>query len=647
MTHPARRPWRGFLVGLALLPLNSLWVLFMESMTGRGPFVSTISLMFNVVFILSFVALANALVRRLRPALALARTDLIIVYVMLVIGTSIVGCDMLQILISVMAAGTWYASQPGAPVEALARTMGNTTPHWLVVSRPEVLYDFYSGDSTLYQWSVVQAWLTPFLWWMGFAVVLVFVMVCLSVILRPLYADRERLTFPIIRLPFELTDVRTPLLRSTPFWVGLVAAGGIHLLNGLNYLYPFIPLLPMYVNVGGYITSAPWSALGWIPLTFYPGVLGLAFLMPVDLLFSCTFFFWWWKALYVLAAVAGSQTQPGPYAESVFPYTIDQVTGACLAVAFVSLLSGKRYFAHVWRRIIGRPSEVQDAGEAMGLRWAALGAVVGVGLLMAFSLHGGMSPYLVLLFFAIYLALSVTIARVRAELGSPVHDFHAAGPDHALSRVIGTINLGPRDLGMLTQYYWFNRAYRAHPIAGSLEGLQLAAWARTSPRPVVWAILLAVVVAMISGAWWWLHLGYRLGTASHWVGMDWFGQEAYARLQSWVESPKPAELVSLLAMGAGFATTLLLALARTRFLGFPLHPVALPIAACWSIHLYWTPMFIAGIVKLLVLRYGGLRLYRRALPLFYGLIVGEALVGCAWPIIGAITGAPIYNAFAW
>jgi hypothetical protein len=51
--------------------------------------------------------------------------------------------------------------------------------------------------------------------------------------------------------------------------------------------------------------------------------------------------------------------------------------------------------------------------------------------------------------------------------------------------------------------------------------------------------------------------------------------------------------------------------------------------------------------KLLVLRYGGLRLYRRALPLFYGLIVGGSLASCAWPLVSAIFGMPSYNAFGW
>ncbi len=647
LTGQARWPWRGFVVGLVLLPFNCLWVLFMESMTAKGPFVSTVSLMFNVVFILFFLVLGNRLLRRLRPALALTQAELIIVYVTLTIATSIGGHDMFQVLMSIMTTGTWYASRPDASVQVLAHTMGNTTPYWLVVANPEVLYGFYNGDATLYDRAVIAAWAPPLLWWSGFTLVLVFVMVCFSVLLRPLWADRERLTFPIIRLPIELTEPGTPVLRSPAFWVGFAIAAAVDLLNGLNYVQPAVPSLPVYLDVGRYFRSSPWTAIGWLPVTFYPAIIGLGFLIPVDLVLSCTFFFFWWKLLYVIAAVIGTQTQPGPWSESVFPYTMDQVFGAAMAIAFASIVSGKRYFAQVVRRVLGRPSEVDDAGEGMRFRIAAGGIVLGSALLIAFSLRAGMSVGAAVTFFVLYYALALAIARIRAQFGSPVHDFTAVGPDRAITRAFGTANLGVRDLGMLTQYYWFNRSYRAHPIANSLEGVQMSAWAGMRARPVVLAIVISAAAAMIASAWWWLHIGYRVGTATHWTAMDWFGTEAYTRLQSWLDAPKPANAVALFAMGAGFLSTLALSLLRARFPGFPLHPVAVPIAASWSIHLYWAPLLIAGTVKLFVLRYGGLRVYRAALPFFLGLIVGGAIVSCAWPLLSAALGLPIYNAFGW
>ena len=92
---------------------------------------------------------------------------------------------------------------------------------------------------------------------------------------------------------------------------------------------------------------------------------------------------------------------------------------------------------------------------------------------------------------------------------------------------------------------------------------------------------------------------------------------------------------------------LLLAAARTSFVGWPLHPVAYALSASWSIHVVWTPMLIAWISKSAVLRYGGLRMYRRAVPFFYGLILGQSIVGCAWSLTGLAFRIPTYSSYSF
>jgi hypothetical protein len=114
-------------------------------------------------------------------------------------------------------------------------------------------------------------------------------------------------------------------------------------------------------------------------------------------------------------------------------------------------------------------------------------------------------------------------------------------------------------------------------------------------------------------------------------------------LHSWLQDPTQGSWVPVLAMAAGFAITLLLEVARTGISGWPLHPVAYAISASWSIHLVWLPMLIALVAKASVLRYGGLRLYRQALPLFYGLILGETVVGLSWTFVTMIWGTRTYG----
>jgi len=59
-------------------------------------------------------------------------------------------------------------------------------------------------------------------------------------------------------------------------------------------------------------------------------------------------------------------------------------------------------------------------------------------------------------------------------------------------------------------------------------------------------------------------------------------------------------------------------------------------------NLVWFVFFIAWAIKISILRYGGLRAYRRATPFFLGLILGEFTVGSIWTIIGIIFDIPSY-----
>ncbi len=44
-------------------------------------------------------------------------------------------------------------------------------------------------------------------------------------------------------------------------------------------------------------------------------------------------------------------------------------------------------------------------------------------------------------------------------------------------------------------------------------------------------------------------------------------------------------------------------------------------------------IFIAWLVKLMLLRYGGLRAHNVAKPLFLGFIVGNAVTGLTWTLV--------------
>ena len=49
------------------------------------------------------------------------------------------------------------------------------------------------------------------------------------------------------------------------------------------------------------------------------------------------------------------------------------------------------------------------------------------------------------IFFALYLMTEIGITRIRAEVGSPIHDLHFAGPEYLMVGAVGTRKLGTRE----------------------------------------------------------------------------------------------------------------------------------------------------------------------------------------------------------
>src|ERR687897_305522 len=68
--------WRSLLLGLFLIPINAYWLVQMERVR-YSAHPTTISLFFNVVFILLVVTLINAGVSRRWPRRALERGELL------------------------------------------------------------------------------------------------------------------------------------------------------------------------------------------------------------------------------------------------------------------------------------------------------------------------------------------------------------------------------------------------------------------------------------------------------------------------------------------------------------------------------------------------------------------------------------------
>jgi len=624
---------RSVVLACALMPILALWVVQSELIWYSGHS-TAISLFFHVTFVVFVLALGNLLVRRRWERLALTGPELLTIYMMLAVAGTFCSHDMFQILMPMLAYPKYAANPENRWDELILRHV----PSWAIVTDKEALDGLAVGNATLYKPNILAAWLRPLAFWWVFLLALMGALLSINIMLRKPWTEQERLSFPVIQIPIMLATGLKGLLTSKGFWIAFALTGGIDLLNGVHHFYPNVPEIPI-VNAfefRDYFVERPWSAIAGTTVNLYPFVIGLVFFLPTDLAFSCWFFFVLFKLETVLTDAVGVRDLPG------FPFPREQSAGGYLGLGLLALWLSRRHLLRVGRTILGRPGGADDSAEPTSYRVAGAAFLVCSAVLVAGGMSLGGSLPVMAAFFAIFLLYSVAIARMRAELGPPAHDLHFMGPGVLLNNAAGVRNLGPGNASAFSLFFWFNRAYRAHFSAHSMEGFKLAQTARIAARSMLVAMVIAIVVGSLSGYWATLHALYTHGYSGRAAG-DAFSSQAWTRMASWMSVPEGPSGARTAATGVGAAVALALGALRTRFTWWAWHPVGYATATSWSMDKLWACLFLGWLAKLLITRYGGARAYRRALPFFVGLVMGEFTVGSAWCIYGAIRNTPVYH----
>jgi len=637
---------RAVALTFVLIPLNAFWIVQMERVR-YSAHPTTISLLFNCIFILCVMTAINALVRSRWPRRAFSQGELLLVYSGLTVATCVGGHDFIQVLVPHM---TWVYHEANV-ANGYKQLLWPHLPSWALMPNNDAADGFYNGHSTLYTREHLSAWAIPVLVWIGFIGTLLFVLQCVNVLIRKQWTDNERLTYPLVKLPIEIASsslgdagpARVPLFRNRLFWIGFALAALVDLINSLNYYYPSIPpiLTPgngqSSFDVSTLLPYKPWNAIGWTPVSYYPFIIGLGMLMPMDFLFSSWFFYLTWKLQSVVCVTGGWDSDPR------MPYANYQALGGYLAFFVSTALISRGYLTQVLRRAFGLSSTVDDTDEPVRYRFALAGIGAGLVILIGFTMALGLAWWVAIAFFALYLALALAITRMRAELGTPVHDLHFTGPDWALTDVIGARSLGAANLGGLSVLYWFNRAYRCHPMPAQLEGFKMAeaGGAKAEYRSWFWMLLACGVFGSVASFWAILHNYYIYG--AHAKVFYPGGPEAWDRYTGWLTSYHSDSTHVLTAVGVGLVFASFLQAMRVRFPWWPFHPLAYAVSGSWEMNLVWLPLLIAYVAKLVILRYGGMQTYRGALPFFYGLILGQFIPGSLLNIWGIATGTPTYQ----
>ena len=628
--------FRSIVIAVVLMPANAVYLALSEILWLTSA-ATALSLFYNVVFVLLLLVAGNLIVAKLRPSWALQPGELFTVYTMLSLSSAICSIDMLEVLMPSIAYLEHFE-----PLEHRYDAIVDHLPTWLVVTDPTAASAYYMGQEALYQPAVFGPWLRPLFYWFLFILALCSVMGGLVLVFRAPWTQHEKLAYPVIQVPMLLADSGAALFRNRFFWIGFCSVAALDLMNGLHFLHPACPGIPIVriVNLQALFGGRPWSDMGPTFVSLYPFAIALCFFMPLDLAFSCWFFYLLFKMQRVAASHFGVHGMPG------FPYIAEQTCGGYYALALLALWMTRRHLKRFFLLASGSRIQGEKPGERAEARIAVLLIMIGGAFLLGFSLCGQMTPWIVVLFFASYFLISVAITRMRAELGYPSHDLHEIGPHRQIVNLLGASNMArtrPHDLTMFGLYHFITRAYRSHPMPHALEALRISERSGMDSRRYLAAMALAVIVGTLVSFWalLWVFTTYGASNISG-VG-EYLGRETWDLVNVWFIAPERHLPHRSYAILIGTLLSLGLASLRMNLAWWPFHPVGYAVSGSWSMEQLWACFLAAWLIKAAILRYGGAKVYRRAIPLFVGLMLGDFFVGNLWTIFGMVTEQDVYH----
>ncbi|MEO2002958.1 MAG: DUF6785 family protein, partial [Candidatus Poribacteria bacterium] len=500
--------FRAVLIGLLFLPMNIYLVVQWETVWGTQ-YPTTMSIFFNAIFCLFVLTLGNHGLRRILPKLALTQGELLTTYSVLNAGIAVSGHDFSQSVFCTVGTAHWFAT----PENEWATVFWRHVPKWTTVQDEAVLRPLYEGDASVYDPGILRAWTRPIVWWTAFMTIMMFVGMCINSFVRRQWIEHEKLSYPLVELPFEMTlDNASAFFGRRTLWLGVGIAGGIDLLNGLATVVPTLPQIPMRIVLTQAFVERPWNAMGPFFIQWNLYAIGLAFAIPLDLLFSTWVFYFVWKGQRVMGSVLGVQV-PG------YPFPDQQLLGGYLAIAGVLVWTGRLYFLSIFRKAALPRVDERDPTEPMSHRFALWGAVVGTFVLSTMLYRLGMEAWFAAGFFVILFVIMFAFTRLRAEVGPPLLGIHYSGPIQLMVAGAGSRNVSIRSLAVAAPLWTQTKEIRDDPMPFQLESFKMAQRAGMNTRRLWKAILLATAIAVPMTFVAFLQASYHYGGPGGWRGV--------------------------------------------------------------------------------------------------------------------------------
>ncbi|MCC6444316.1 MAG: hypothetical protein IT210_12795 [Armatimonadetes bacterium] len=623
-------PLRWWMVALILGAAMVYWVFRSEIVHASiqvGSAVPPIPALCGLLIMLA----AAALVRQ-RGRLAVPRRRILWVYILLTIAASVSGTASMSFIFAHISVPQYLgATQPG-----MAR-IANYFPRWFAPPSGEVMRQFYEGYSSgPIPWDV---WIMPLLAWGVLLVTLMLTLYALLALLRQSWMESERLSYPLVQIPLRISEGGpTSIWRSPILWIGFALSAGLDSLNMLHAFYPAVPAVDIFIQIGDWFPSIPWNALSPLWINYRPEIIGIAYLIPSDVLLTTGVSFLLLRLSAVARAALGENI-----ASTGYDY---QELGIGAFICLFGML--------IWR---AKPQLKASLFQALGLRprpagqneplspraaWGTL--LVGLAVMIVWLRLAGLPLWLAAAHLFLLIAVAVVYARIRAETGATsIYLFPFWQQQQMLTNFFGPrllFGASDRTLSVFAALGGLSRGYYPESCSFGAEGMSLAARAGIPQKRVTTAIIVGLILGLALGGYLYVVAGYHQGMNQLDGGTGQSGYrvslatQQYNGVISAFDSPGQPRPGLIFQTFLGGSIALFLSLMRQRFFWFPFHPTGFAIASAYGIHL-WLPFLVVWVFKSIVWRFGGSKGYSRLIPFFLGIVFGRYLfTGIIWGLFG-------------
>ena len=553
----------------------------------------------------------NLILKCAWPRIALSSSELLVIYSMSWIAGTVSASGWTAYWGGILSSPTFFAS----PENRWAEVLFDALPWWMLPHGESVIRPFYYGlpPGASIPWG---GWAPALYWWFTVSLALVLAGYCICALFQKQWEDAERLTFPLAVFPVALTEGfdgrdRLPaIFRDRFFLAGFGMVFGVYAWNMVGYFVRHLPRIGIF---DPYLTKEIRFSRSFPPvyLRILPLVIGLTYLCNLEILFSL----WAFRLLAiakegVMVQVGFAVGYAGQQAEAGEILTLIS-HGALVFLAGYSIWIARHHLASAWGT--HRPALLGLGASTV----YTLGCFVGMGMSWPLAIC-----QLGLMYIAYF-----TVAKYTAATGFSYLFPVGAKGGGIIESLGGTAWFSRTDvvgLGLVNSSAFFgNTRIPAWPALP--HHLRLFSGMRGRQARVFWTVVLAFAAGLLGSCLFIIHLGYH--HAGQNLGLTGFrggNISVYNRMVSAITSTDktifdPAKF-GVWMLGGAFAWGLMMV--RNRLPWWPLHPLGLAFQTTTGSRVYAFSIFLTWATKWIMLRVGGIALYERARPLFFGLVVG-------------------------